>query len=596
MFAPKVAKPQLVEHRRLGRDPVGQALFLRRSIGNQATLRLLEQHRLRSVESARTSHHEVESVGDKPPIETAPHGISWNFSNIPVFPLGRASQPQAGSPLTSPPSVVHTGLVVGEANGPLEHEADRVAEQVMRMPGLRFSIAPAHLKLSRKCDACEAEEKKKLQMKSAATARAAGHEAPPIVHEVLHSPGEPLDAATCAFFAPRFGHDFSHVRIHTDERAAASARAVGALAYVVGQHIAFAARRFAPSSDGGRQLLAHELAHVVQQAHGAPVGMVHRVHMDAATGRQVFDCPDYAGDSKLEACLNDEDRLGPGERSETVAKVQRGLLKDGADLGPTGADGVYGYYTAQAVRAFKRKYMLGFEQYADVGPGTTAKLDALCTQPGPTPPTPPGPVPPNPPVPAIACSSTKNPDHFGAGDNPHLGQETEQRLKVLIALDCLLPSPTGMCEDGEEAQNAHDEAAAKAESLLDAPPMDKCGPPAPGGSVWPGSAKLPGRLDGPDDAFRHCFASCVLASRTSSSWAERVGTDHENSQDPSSLPGQMDLHNNFMGRSFSKLRDESGCETSCVEAVRSGSLRTVRVNAPNCSDEVCLGPSDQPWP
>jgi hypothetical protein len=195
----------------------------------------------------------------------------------------------------------------------------------------------------------------------------------------------------------------------------------------------------------------------------------------------------------------------------------------------------------------------------------------------------------------IRCDTAKNPDHSGAADNPHLNGLTEDALKAIIAFDCLFGDGT-LCKFGGEAQNVFKEASAKSESLLDAPPMDVCGPPVPGGSHWPGSAKLPGREDGPDDAFRHCFASCVLASRTTVTFAETVGTAHENSQDPSGLPGQMDLHDNFMGRSFSKPGDESGCEPSCLDAVRGGQLRTVRVTAPNCHDRVCLGPSDQPWP
>ena len=65
---------------------------------------------------------------------------------------------------------------------------------------------------------------------------------PPIVHEVLHSPGQPLDPATRAFMEPRFGHDFSTVRVHTDARAAASARTVNALAYTVGRDVVFSGR------------------------------------------------------------------------------------------------------------------------------------------------------------------------------------------------------------------------------------------------------------------------------------------------------------------------------------------------------------------
>jgi hypothetical protein len=93
---------------------------------------------------------------------------------------------------------------------------------------------------------------------------------PPIVHEVLRSPGQPLDAPTRAFFEPRLGHDFSKVRVHTDARAAESARAVNALAYTVKQDIAFGEGQYAPGAAEGRRLLAHELAHTVQQGGDAP--------------------------------------------------------------------------------------------------------------------------------------------------------------------------------------------------------------------------------------------------------------------------------------------------------------------------------------
>lgn len=93
---------------------------------------------------------------------------------------------------------------------------------------------------------------------------------PPLVHEVLRSPGEPLDAATRSFMEPRFGRDFSQVRVHADPKAADSARAVNASAYTVGVHIAFASRRYAPASATGRRLIAHELAHTIQQGFSRP--------------------------------------------------------------------------------------------------------------------------------------------------------------------------------------------------------------------------------------------------------------------------------------------------------------------------------------
>ncbi len=95
-------------------------------------------------------------------------------------------------------------------------------------------------------------------------------DAAPLVSGVLSSPGEPLDAETRRFFAARFGHDFSSVRVHADAAAAQSAHAVNALAYTVGEDIVFGAGQYAPRSRAGQRLLAHELTHVVQQGVGAP--------------------------------------------------------------------------------------------------------------------------------------------------------------------------------------------------------------------------------------------------------------------------------------------------------------------------------------
>lgn len=89
---------------------------------------------------------------------------------------------------------------------------------------------------------------------------------PPIVHEVVRSPGRPLDPATRGFMEPRFGHDFSHVRIHTDGKAAESARTLSARAYTVGNAVVFGSGRFAPSTSAGRLLIAHELSHTIQQS------------------------------------------------------------------------------------------------------------------------------------------------------------------------------------------------------------------------------------------------------------------------------------------------------------------------------------------
>jgi hypothetical protein len=169
---------------------------------------------------------------------------------------------------------------------------------------------------------CEECRKKRRQLKIGNPTSKAPNESvvPPIVHEVLRASGQPLDAATQAFMEPRFGHDFSRipalttqprsysgslvigpahdqyereadasasrvlaragtsgrradfgsVRIHSDSRAAESAHELGARAYTVGKDIVFGAGRYAPQTNEGRELLAHELTHVVQQTASAP--------------------------------------------------------------------------------------------------------------------------------------------------------------------------------------------------------------------------------------------------------------------------------------------------------------------------------------
>lgn len=113
-----------------------------------------------------------------------------------------------------------------------------------------------------KCDECK-NKQGVLQRKSSNNSEMS--EAPPIVHEVLNSSGQPLDESTRAFFEPRFQYDFSKVRVHTDSKAAQSARAVNALAYTVGRNVVFGAGLYTPGTSTRSRLLAHELTHVVQQ-------------------------------------------------------------------------------------------------------------------------------------------------------------------------------------------------------------------------------------------------------------------------------------------------------------------------------------------
>ncbi len=142
-------------------------------------------------------------------------------------------------------------FAASQPGDPAELEADRVADHVMRM---RDPV------VSRKCAECEEEDAHRLQTKNNGRQQTE-ITAPPVVHKVLSSPGQPLDQESRAFFEPRFGADFSKVRVHSDALAVQSARAVNALAYVAGHHIVLGSS----ATYGPTPLLAHELAHVVQQ-------------------------------------------------------------------------------------------------------------------------------------------------------------------------------------------------------------------------------------------------------------------------------------------------------------------------------------------
>lgn len=144
---------------------------------------------------------------------------------------------------------------------------------------------------------CENCRNKPLVLQRKSSGGAELSNVPPIVHQTLQSSsGQSLDTATRSFFEPRFGYDFSRVRVHSDERAAASAQAVNALAYTVGQNVVFGAGHWQPHNPVGKDLLAHELTHVVQQsrshsATGAASAASEREADDVAkavtTGREI---------------------------------------------------------------------------------------------------------------------------------------------------------------------------------------------------------------------------------------------------------------------------------------------------------------------
>jgi hypothetical protein len=127
----------------------------------------------------------------------------------------------------------------------------------------RQSVAPNSTGfLQRKCSLCH---KKKRPIQRLTTVQGEPEVVPPIVYDVLRSPGQFLGESARAFFGPKFGHDFADVRVHSDVRAAESAKAINARAYTAGSDIVFGSGQFSTETSEGKRLLAHELTHVVQQ-------------------------------------------------------------------------------------------------------------------------------------------------------------------------------------------------------------------------------------------------------------------------------------------------------------------------------------------
>lgn len=173
--------------------------------------------------------------------------------------LTRLSAPATtGAPLP-------TALVLGRSGSASERAADRQAAAALSAPGA--AGGPLH---AQRADRASAEGP-----------------APASVHRAVQAPGEPLPPALRARMEPGFGHDFARVRVHHDRHAARSAEDIAAHAYTVGEHIAFAPGRWAPATPDGQRLVAHELAHVVQQRAGAQ--LVQRDDDEAARKKQAAE-------------------------------------------------------------------------------------------------------------------------------------------------------------------------------------------------------------------------------------------------------------------------------------------------------------------
>jgi Domain of unknown function (DUF4157) len=217
---------------------------------------------------ASTKH---ETAGERAGLQSAPASAlrpssASSAAQHPMLTLQQQAGNQAVQSLLRN-GFIQAKLAVSNPDDPEEQEADQMADRVMRMKNGFPVSAPCS------CDG-EAESCESCQEKNAAIQRradansgrgdaiAAAESVPSILR---NENGHPLDAPTRAFFEPRFGRDFSGIRVHTSDAAAESARSVDAQAYTLGGNVVFAPGKYNPQTSGGRLLLAHELAHTIQQ-------------------------------------------------------------------------------------------------------------------------------------------------------------------------------------------------------------------------------------------------------------------------------------------------------------------------------------------
>lgn len=162
---------------------------------------------------------------------------------------------------------IQTKLAISSPGDAFEQEADAVANQVMRMPD------PT---VQRQCKSCSdsstasSNYEETPQIRRRASGGGGAGEVTAGFTSRL-SAGQPLDHATRSFFEPRFGCDFSSVRVHADDGANESAAAIDARAFTLGRDVVFGAGQWSPGTTEGRRLLAHELAHVTQQGSAPPM-------------------------------------------------------------------------------------------------------------------------------------------------------------------------------------------------------------------------------------------------------------------------------------------------------------------------------------
>ncbi len=224
-------------------------------------------------------------------------------------------------------------LTVNQPNDTYEQEADAMADKVMRMGDTQSSFFKPNPNnaIQRKCQACEEEETHVHRKEGDGNEVQGSNELDSYVSS-LSSSGQQISQTSRSFFEPRFGHDFSNVKIHTDAVAAKSAQSINALAYTTGNNIVFNSGQYSPDSDSGKKLMAHELTHIVQQT-----GSVQTKISNNVTNNTVYRQSGWADGTNInKGELNiDKDGKAVPTAGSTVLRIPVDGLKEGNQVEST---------------------------------------------------------------------------------------------------------------------------------------------------------------------------------------------------------------------------------------------------------------------
>ena len=280
------------------------------------------------------------------------------------------------------PSCLDAGLELSSPGDRLEQEAEQAAGAVARgnVVGSLLSASPATVQRRLACDtgSCTHTEDEENELLVQRATDPAGRSAPTggAVREVLGAAGQPLDTTTRGFMESRFGQGFENVRVHTSARAAEAAHSVAAKAITVGSNVVFGSGQFAPSTNAGRELIAHELSHTIQQAGGRRMlqrtcdpGVLALRTEPIFFPRERTILEVFGGTRSL--------RRWTGRRT-AVGLIQQALADLGYSLGPYGSrrdgvDRIFGPVTEQAVTDFQTD-----ESVATPTPGVVDQATLRC--------------------------------------------------------------------------------------------------------------------------------------------------------------------------------------------------------------------------